>query len=376
MSRQNSRASSGSSHNLTANPTANSVVDAPTISAENHRNPRESNDDVNNDGRSVSPVSPDDFIFIRSGRERSSQDRRRSSTINEQGNNSNNINTEHQQEQRYLSLGLEDMIFFGEEASQQVRPQVSYQSNVRLSSSGSIPVLRPTSFDNNNNNNHRNHIHNNNNNNSGEWDKAYEKYSFSDCKICLERIGFDTVRDKVQLKENIGGEHFSRVLCSHLGGVAQSSSRKNWPAIPRGNALSSGHSSGGAFCAGCLREYAETQAKAGKFEILCPMPQCKTRLYLDDLCKLVGPETFAAYQERLKANHAHRIKALSKKEVKEMLGAKVIACGRCKVLVSKSDGCDTMRCTCGHKFSYNGALRSAGLQAILKKRGDIFEEGI
>jgi len=163
------------------------------------------------------------------------------------------------------------------------------------------------------------------------WDKHYEKYSFTECKICLERIGFD-ILEHVGFEPQLGGEHFSRVLCAHLS--------------PRN----------GDFCAKCLRAYVEGKAKDGLAEIKCPASECKTLLYPADIVRLVSPETFSLWRERLNANHKERLKHLSREQIEEMARAKVLVCPRCSVLVSKASGCDKMRCVCGHSFSYEKTL--------------------
>jgi len=181
-----------------------------------------------------------------------------------------------------------------------------------------------------------------------EWDRNYEKYSLLTCRICLERIGFDTLRG-VGLDPRIGGEHFTRTLCSHLGGGG-------------------GGEAAGDFCARCLRTYAEGLAREGRADITCPAEGCTTLLYPADLAKLVSPEAFASHRERTTADHRQRLSRLSKDQAKQMADASVAICPRCHVLVAKSAGCDKMRCVCGHRFSYRQALEDA--RATLATRGE------
>jgi len=182
----------------------------------------------------------------------------------------------------------------------------------------------------------------------------YQDYSFKECKICTDRVGFYTLAT-LQLNEDLGGEHFRRKLCKHIAPKRATDCE---------------------ICSICLRRYASVRIKDGHRRIGCPISKCQTVFYLDDLARLVSPELLVVYRQRCAAVYGNRLKELLRTQpdqARQLLEeGKSLVCPGCSVLISKAEGCDQMQCTCGRKFSFKKAMAEqlAQLDRVLEKRGE------
>ena len=62
---------------------------------------------------------------------------------------------------------------------------------------------------------------------------------------------------------------------------------------------------------------------------------------------LAHPISFCAQN-----NFSHRLRELKAENLPEQLLRELRVCPRCCVIIQRSEGCDSMRCTCGADFNW------------------------
>jgi hypothetical protein len=136
------------------------------------------------------------------------------------------------------------------------------------------------------------------------------------CSICEEDA--DTI-----VGMDMGGEHFQQRPCRHR------------------------------FCNSCLVQWITTKVDDMERRIPCPHPTCKYHLYPSDV-ERIAPHVAAKYKELLSQDYKARLREMS--DVDEasasFLRTTAASCPDCKVLMMKTEGCDSIRCTCGTNFCY------------------------
>merc|ERR1712007_280625 len=100
---------------------------------------------------------------------------------------------------------------------------------------------------------------------------------------------------------------------------------------------------------------------------------CKYRLWDQDLKELLSSKMFLRHQEHLYTDHLSNLKGLAKEDDDLMAWLRQNArpCPDCHVIVSRSEGCNTMICVCGTRFCY--ACGFITCQCGVKGRSDIWE---
>jgi hypothetical protein len=146
-----------------------------------------------------------------------------------------------------------------------------------------------------------------------------------------------------------------------------------WSAASRKNEHWNNHACGHSFCRSCAGRWAETAINDQKLQIRCPAPGCKYKLWDQDLKEVLGSKMFMRHQEHLHADHLSNLKGLAKEDDDLMAWLRKNArpCPDCHVIVSRSEGCNTMVCVCGTRFCYACGCKSC--QCGVKGRSDIWE---
>jgi hypothetical protein len=77
-------------------------------------------------------------------------------------------------------------------------------------------------------------------------------------------------------------------------------------------------------------------------------------LWDQDVRELVSAEIFQRHQEHKSANYLQHLKdsVQGNTKLQEWLRTNARPCPACHVIVSRSEGCDTMTCVCGTRFCY------------------------
>lgn len=149
-----------------------------------------------------------------------------------------------------------------------------------------------------------------------------------------------------------------------------------WSAVPRRNEHWSNYACGHTFCRSCVETWAETAINEQKLNIRCPAAGCKYRLWDQDLQEVLRPRMFDRHQEHKHADHLKNLKSIAKEDESLMgwLRKNARPCPHCHVIVSRSEGCNTMICVCGTRFCYACGFEKCLCRASGK--ADIWEPGV
>lgn len=111
-----------------------------------------------------------------------------------------------------------------------------------------------------------------------------------------------------------------------------------------------------AFCKSCVRSWCETKISEMQHNIRCPAEGCSYTLWAGDVRALVDSNVFQQYEKQRNANHVGHLEETLKDDAEGGLHAwlrkNARPCPKCKVIVSRSEGCDDMQCVCGCSFCY------------------------
>jgi hypothetical protein len=145
-----------------------------------------------------------------------------------------------------------------------------------------------------------------------------------------------------------------------------------WSATSRKNEHWNNHACGHAFCRSCARRWAETAINEQRLQIRCPAPGCKYCLWDQDLKELLSFNMFQRHQEHLHTDHLKNLRGLVKEDDDLMAWLRQNArpCPDCHVIVSRSEGCNSMLCVCGTRFCYACGFKAC--QCRVKSRSDIW----
>lgn len=151
------------------------------------------------------------------------------------------------------------------------------------------------------------------------------KYVPVKCGVCFEMIHKD--KRTSRLSQSLGGEHFQREVCGHL--------RK--------------------YCCECVQKYVEGKIYDGRHIIKCPEPECTAVLFDADVFQLVSNPAYNKWRANKKKDYKSRAMNIATDPTglfDALRETWTIPCPSCSVLVSRSSGCESMQCTCGHRFCY------------------------
>jgi hypothetical protein len=130
-------------------------------------------------------------------------------------------------------------------------------------------------------------------------------------------------------------------------------------------------------CRSCMSQWAETGINEYKGSIKCPVIGCTYRLWEQDLKMLVDKKLLKRYHERANADYLKHLKKTMKNdtELQSWLKSNARPCPECHVIVSRSEGCNVMRCVCGTKFCYACGFKSCRCTVREHARPDIWQPG-
>jgi len=146
-----------------------------------------------------------------------------------------------------------------------------------------------------------------------------------------------------------------------------------WCVPPRKNEHWSNHACGHTFCHPCMERWAETAVNDQKVRIKCPAQRCSYSLWEQDLKALLSQVMFNRYQEHKHADYLQNLQMIADKDDNLMrwLRQNARPCPDCHVIVSRSEGCNTMTCVCGTRFCY--ACGCQPCQCGKKTKDDIWK---
>ena len=126
---------------------------------------------------------------------------------------------------------------------------------------------------------------------------------------------------------------------------------------PADNCMSTGKH---VFCKPCLRETVQTRIQDMQVHNLrCPHPECTTLLFDRDVeCLLSDAGLVTRYRELMVQAHltvAHDFSSDDPEFLQGLSRLQIKACPRCRVLMQRSVGCDSMYCVCGQNFNFRAA---------------------
>jgi hypothetical protein len=132
---------------------------------------------------------------------------------------------------------------------------------------------------------------------------------------------------------------------------------------------------GHACCRTCMKTWAETSINDHKVNIRCPAPDCNYCLFDHDVRQLVSAQAFERHQEHKNTDYLQHLKSALKEDsrLKHWLKTNARPCPDCHVIVSRSEGCDHMRCVCGTNFCYACGFKSCKCNQQKEKRRDIWK---
>jgi len=163
------------------------------------------------------------------------------------------------------------------------------------------------------------------------------------------------IRDVVKELVEQGCKEFSCPICfdsinpftpGNMMWRARAKSNENWAKRPCEH----------WFCCDCVKSWCESGIESMQHHIRCPAEGCSYTLWKDDIRGLVSPATFKAFEKNRNANYKEHLNMTLTEddggEFKKWLRKHARPCPSCHVIVSRSDGCDDMRCVCGCTFCY------------------------
>lgn len=127
-----------------------------------------------------------------------------------------------------------------------------------------------------------------------------------------------------------------------------------WFAIQRKTEHWSSQPCGHACCRSCMKMWTEVAINDHKIHIKCPAEGCAYRLWDHEIEALgVDPRALQRRKEHASADYAQHLRSLLKdRTLQTWLKAHARPCPGCHVIVSRSEGCNSMMCVCGTRFCY------------------------
>lgn len=135
----------------------------------------------------------------------------------------------------------------------------------------------------------------------------------------------------------------------------------------------SNHPCGHACCRSCMKTWTETAINDRKLRIKCPAAECcPYSLWDQDIAELVSREMLERHREHKNADYLRHLKESVQEDtaLKTWLISNAKPCPACHVIVSRSEGCNVMTCTCGTRFCYTCGFERC--QCSVKEKADIW----
>lgn len=112
-------------------------------------------------------------------------------------------------------------------------------------------------------------------------------------------------------------------------------------------------------CKTCIKKYLEDSIDAKKTILRCPgvhanSKRCSHIFSFDEISEIVSKESLEKWLETCSTNYQERLDSImsSDSSLREFVENNCKPCPRCKVIVSRSEGCDEISCRCGESFCY------------------------
>lgn len=133
-----------------------------------------------------------------------------------------------------------------------------------------------------------------------------------------------------------------------------------WSAAFRKNEHWKNDACGHTFCYSCAKSWAETAINQQELHIRCPAAGCKYRFWDQDLHELLSAQMYNRHMEHKHADHLNHLKEIVKHDdcLMDWLRTNARPCPSCHVIVSRSEGCNTMTCVCGTRFCYKCGFKT------------------
>lgn len=115
---------------------------------------------------------------------------------------------------------------------------------------------------------------------------------------------------------------------------------------------------GHVVCKTCMQGWAQAEISQQRTRVKCPAVGCSHTLWDHDLKALVSEDVFDRYKALKNTDHLQKMKEdLKDPALRKWLKANSRPCPDCHVIVSRSSGCNSMRCVCGTSFCYRCGLK-------------------
>ena len=110
---------------------------------------------------------------------------------------------------------------------------------------------------------------------------------------------------------------------------------------------------GHRLCAPCATRYVDMAIGEGKLYVRCSGIACAELVSKESLTKLASQGALDTYEANLVGVHTQRLADESDPAFLTFASEHTRRCPACQVLIWRSEGCDQMRCRCGHGFNWS-----------------------
>lgn len=113
-------------------------------------------------------------------------------------------------------------------------------------------------------------------------------------------------------------------------------------------------------CVNCMDSWITVKVmQEGERNIQCPHSECDLIMHGDDVQRMTSdPNVFRTFQKLTHIMHAKQV--YDDVQTKMLQDKLVQACPVCNILVSRSSGCNSMRCSCGECFCFHCGFTLCG----------------
>mmetsp|Transcript_27656 Transcript_27656/g.81285 ORF Transcript_27656/g.81285 Transcript_27656/m.81285 type:complete len:342 (+) Transcript_27656:43-1068(+) len=107
------------------------------------------------------------------------------------------------------------------------------------------------------------------------------------------------------------------------------------------------------FCKGCWQRHVTLKIHEGVYTITCMDPGCTSELRDSDVKRLV-PQEYKRFVKNKFADFEKRVRDIFvlDDDFAKWARANTQCCPRCHIIVERTEGCNHVRCRCGHEFCY------------------------
>ena len=126
------------------------------------------------------------------------------------------------------------------------------------------------------------------------------------------------------------------------------------------------------FCKDCLKQWVEVTLNDNMASIKCPSHECDVKLFADDVKRIAGVEVEKRFVQLHSADHRQRLLELLKtqKALVATIKNEAKPCPLCCIIIYKYAGCDSMLCSCGHRFQWSKVSKWPTIPELEKNIAD------